>query len=90
MEMWNALEDAIRARDWDTATKLAQLYADEWPSVRDLVLLFAGEGAQAWARGIDEVVASLVAGLAERPVDVETVEGVMTRARVFVRPDTSA
>ena len=48
---------------WATATKLAPLYADEWPSVRDLVQLFAGEGADAWAKELDEVLASLLAGL---------------------------
>ncbi|MBV1857264.1 MAG: hypothetical protein KUG77_02555 [Nannocystaceae bacterium] len=53
-------------------------------------LLFAGEETDAWAKELDDVVSSLVAGLAERPVDVEMVEGVMTRARVFVQPDTSA
>ena len=90
MELWNALEAAVRTRDWGTATKLAQLYADEWPDVRDLVLLFAGEGAQAWAKSIDDVVADLIASLEARPVDATVVERVMARARVFVIPDTLA
>ena len=90
MELWNALETAVEQRDWATATKLAQMYVDEWPSVRDLVLVFAGEGAEMWAKEIDDVLTSLVAGLEKRPVDVGALEEVMGRARVFVRGDTSA
>ncbi len=88
MEMWDALETAVEQGDWARAAKLAQLYADEWPAVRDLMLLFAADGAEAWAKAIDDVLAGLVLSLEGHPIDADAVEEMMARARLFVRADT--
>lgn len=87
MEMWDALEVAVETQDWTGAAALGKTFIFEWRAVRDMILPFVGEGADAWVQRFDNVFSGLQASLEAHPVTAEAVEESMARARVFVRLD---
>lgn len=88
MATWGALQAAVDARDWEEAGVLARAFADEWDVIRSWMVLFAGEGAEAWAEAVDEVFAGLLGSLEAQSVSAEAVDEVMVQAQVFVAEDT--
>ncbi|MBV1858595.1 MAG: hypothetical protein KUG77_09310 [Nannocystaceae bacterium] len=84
---WSDLEDAVGRQDWVGALVLAQEVGAEWRSVRDLLEVFAGPGAEKWSRVIGEALQGLLAALAANPVRVAGVDAAMSRLREFIGED---
>jgi hypothetical protein len=81
---WSDLEDAVGRRDWVVASRLAQEFEQEWKTVRAFVEIFAGPGAQTWARLMNKAMTGLVEALCARPIDPVAVDGAMSRFRMLM------
>ena len=81
---WSDLEDAVGRRDWAAASGLAQEFEQEWRTVRAFVEIFAGPGAQTWARLMNKAMAGLVEALSAQPIDPAAVDGAMSRFRMLM------